>query len=102
MTRFSIGMACLTAVILSLVCVPAESQEQRGTIDGVVRDNTGAVLPGVTVTATSPALIQPSSSPSRCAQAQLPDPQPPAGNLHRDRSSYPAFKPSFGKSSVST
>ena len=28
-------------------------------INGTITDNTGAVLPGVTVTATSPALIQP-------------------------------------------
>src|SRR5688572_10885935 len=38
---------------------PAAAQEFRGRINGVVSDNTGAVLPGVTVTATSPAMIQP-------------------------------------------
>lgn len=60
MTRFGKGVAILAAVIiLAVAVVPAESQELRGTIDGVVRDNSGAVLPGVTVTATSPALIQP-------------------------------------------
>jgi hypothetical protein len=35
------------------------AQDFRGRINGTVTDNTGAVLPGVTVTATSPALIQP-------------------------------------------
>ena len=38
---------------------PASAQDFRGRINGTVTDNTGAVLPGVTVTATSPALIQP-------------------------------------------
>jgi hypothetical protein len=37
----------------------AAAQDFRGRINGTVTDNTGAVLPGVTVTATSPALIQP-------------------------------------------
>jgi hypothetical protein len=35
------------------------AQDFRGRINGTVTDNSGAVLPGVTVTATSPALIQP-------------------------------------------
>lgn len=41
--------------------VPARgaSQELRGRLTGVVTDNTGAVLPGVTVTVSGPALIQP-------------------------------------------
>ena len=39
--------------------LPAGAQDFRGRINGTVTDNTGAVLPGVTVTASSPALIQP-------------------------------------------
>jgi hypothetical protein len=35
------------------------AQDFRGRINGTVTDDTGAVLPGVTVTATSPALMQP-------------------------------------------
>jgi hypothetical protein len=50
----AIGL-CLIALVVS----PAASQDFRGRINGTVTDNTGAVLPGVTVTATSPALIQP-------------------------------------------
>ncbi len=38
---------------------PAAAQDFRGRINGVVSDNTGAVLPGVTVTASSPSMIQP-------------------------------------------
>jgi hypothetical protein len=44
---------------LALATAPAFAQDFRGRINGTVTDNTGAVLPGVTVTATSPALIQP-------------------------------------------
>jgi hypothetical protein len=39
--------------------LPAAAQELRGRITGIVTDNTGAILPGTTVTAASPALIQP-------------------------------------------
>jgi len=46
---------CLTFAWLS----PASAQEFRGRINGTVTDNTGAVLPGVTVTASGPALMQP-------------------------------------------
>jgi hypothetical protein len=38
--------------------IPAGAQASRGGIAGTVRDATGAVLPGVTVEATSPALIE--------------------------------------------
>jgi hypothetical protein len=41
--------AALMAVLLA---VPAAAQEQRGTIEGVVKDASGAVLPGATVEAT--------------------------------------------------
>src|SRR5918992_5836777 len=49
---------CLCATLLAMAA-PTLAQEFRGRINGTVTDNTGAVLPGVTVTATSPALIQP-------------------------------------------
>lgn len=50
-------------LMLALLCallVPVASSAQTGTssIAGVVRDTTGAVLPGVTVEAASPALIE--------------------------------------------
>lgn len=44
------------------VALSASAQELRGRITGVVTDNTGAVLPGVTVTVTGPALIQPQTT----------------------------------------
>jgi len=49
---------CLCVTLLAMAA-PTFAQEFRGRINGVVTDNTGAVLPGVTVSATSPALIQP-------------------------------------------
>jgi hypothetical protein len=50
----------LTCLFLVLAVVGSTSaQELRGRIEGVVTDNTGGVLPGVTVTNSSPALIQP-------------------------------------------
>jgi len=49
----------LVGLMLAAIALPASAQEFRGRINGVVLDNSQAVLPGVTVTATSPALIQP-------------------------------------------
>ncbi len=49
---------CLCVTLLAMAA-PTLAQEFRGRMNGTVTDNTGAVLPGVTVTATSPALIQP-------------------------------------------
>src|SRR5574339_910650 len=50
---------CLCVTLLAAMAAPTLAQDFRGRINGTVTDNTGAVLPGVTVTATSPALIQP-------------------------------------------
>src|SRR5687768_8928076 len=47
----------VVAVVALLLPVGASAQ-QAGAIAGVVRDTTGAVLPGVTVEASSPALIE--------------------------------------------
>ncbi|MGE3276274.1 MAG: carboxypeptidase regulatory-like domain-containing protein [Vicinamibacterales bacterium] len=49
---------CLCLLLLVSFAAPTRAQDFRGRINGTVTDNTGAVLPGVTVTATSPALIQ--------------------------------------------
>src|SRR5688572_3667961 len=49
----------LSAVVggLLLLSTPAWAQENSGIV-GVVKDTSGAVLPGVTVEAASPALIE--------------------------------------------
>ena len=55
-SRFIISSAVL--VTLLFVAVPAWSQAPTGTIAGIARDASGGVLPGVTVEASSPALIE--------------------------------------------
>jgi hypothetical protein len=40
-----------------VISATASAQEQRGSIEGVVKDSSGGLLPGVTVSATSPALV---------------------------------------------
>lgn len=45
---------CAALLALVLLAWPAAAQEQRGSIEGVVKDASGAVLPGVTVEARSP------------------------------------------------
>jgi hypothetical protein len=50
--------ACRLALILVSACLLPSVVSAQGSITGVVRDSSGAVLPGVTVEATSPALIE--------------------------------------------
>ncbi len=49
----------LVALALMFSAVPAWAQVQTGNISGRVNDNTGAVVPGVNITLSSPALGQP-------------------------------------------
>ena len=58
-----VRLLSLFALVLAIPWFAA-AQDFRGRINGTVTDNTGAVLPGVTVTASSPALIQPRSCDS--------------------------------------
>ena len=51
------GLPTATAALALLVLFPAAARAQAS-ITGVVKDSTGAVLPGVTVEASSPALIE--------------------------------------------
>ena len=51
-------------MLLVLAALPAAAQELRGRVVGTVTDNSGAVLPGATVTASGPALIQPQTTTS--------------------------------------
>ena len=43
------------AFLMLALALPAFAQEQRGSIEGVVKDASGAVLPGVTVEAKNVA-----------------------------------------------
>src|SRR5262245_54943153 len=58
-----------TSVLLSFFAIPAVASAQSA-IGGVVRDTTGAVLPGVTVEASSPALIEKTRSVITAAAGQ--------------------------------
>ena len=64
MTRplFRIPSALLVVLVIGLTAESSTAQELRGRITGVVTDNTGAVLPGVTITVAGPALIQPQTT----------------------------------------
>src|SRR5215467_7626644 len=50
-----VGLACLIGVSLA---TPARAQADRASISGLVQDASGAVLPGVSVEASSPVLIE--------------------------------------------
>src|SRR5258706_13893038 len=54
--RFTAGLAVLA---IALCGSPAWAQQQTGEIFGKVTDQSGAVLPGVTVIVTGPSLLQP-------------------------------------------
>src|SRR5687767_14959483 len=49
--------ATVLAAVLVLLCATAAFAQTTGSVNGTVTDNTGAVLPGVTVTATSPIMM---------------------------------------------
>lgn len=63
----SLRTLALAILAIGLFADVAIAQELRGRIVGVVKDDSGAVVPGVTVTATSPALIQPQTTTSGAA-----------------------------------
>src|SRR5690349_17237514 len=51
-----IRRVCLAVLILCLLTLPSVAQVTTGTINGRVTDASGAVIPGVTVTLTSPVI----------------------------------------------
>jgi hypothetical protein len=54
----SIGLAAIAILVLAVLSpAPGYAQSSQGRVTGIVTDSQGAVLPGVTVTASSPALI---------------------------------------------
>src|SRR5262249_3206759 len=59
MRRISVGRIVVAVVVLAFLPSIAAAQS---TIAGVVRDTSGAVLPGVTIEASSPVLIEKSRS----------------------------------------
>src|SRR6266496_3900906 len=53
MKRLASQFFFLLTILMVLSAMPLIAQEQTGVIEGIIKDPTGAVLPGVTVEATS-------------------------------------------------
>ena len=64
------ALASVASVVTLVVLFPTLSFAQSS-IAGVVKDDSGAVLPGVTVEAASPALIERSRSVTSDGQGQF-------------------------------
>ena len=60
-------LAVCLAALLPLLATSASAQTGDGSLRGYVRDAQGGVLPGVTVTATSPAVLAPVTAVSDSA-----------------------------------
>ncbi len=54
---FRLGLIALVALV-GLILAPAAAYAQQASVAGTVKDSSGAVLPGVTVEVSSPALIE--------------------------------------------
>jgi hypothetical protein len=61
-TRWMWRTGFLLVAALTALAEQAQAQDFRGRIAGIVKDTSDAALPGVSVVATSPALIQPQST----------------------------------------
>ena len=73
-----VAFRCFCLVVLSgLAGATSSWAQQTGTLAGVVRDAQGAVLPGVTVTATSDALLGARTSPTGATGTYLLTGLPP-------------------------
>src|SRR2546430_16165390 len=82
-------------VALGLLLVPIAAHAQ-GTLTGVVKDTSGAVLPGVTVEAASPVLIEKTRSvvtdSSGGGRVRVPRPPPDPRSLRGPRCSPPQHR----------
>jgi hypothetical protein len=68
--RLVVPIWVIAIAVMSFASPSAYAQGQTGSIAGVVRDSSGAVLPGVTVEASSPALIEKTRSVVTDGQGQ--------------------------------
>jgi molybdopterin synthase catalytic subunit len=76
--RLLIAVVAAAAV---LVVVPTEAEAQSA-FAGVVRDTTGALMPGVTVEAASPVLIERVRTARHRRQRRIPHRRPAAWHLY--------------------
>src|SRR5258708_12479175 len=83
---------CLAAC-LSLSASPASAQTGDGSLRGYVKDQQGGVLPGVTVTATSPDVLAPVVAVSDTAGYYRLNNLPPGQySLNADLTGFAAYK----------
>ena len=80
MMKTAVARLWLVALVMFLAGRPALAQSA---IAGVVRDSSGAVLPGVTVEASSPALIEKIEIGRHERGGPVPDRRPPPRHLQR-------------------
>ena len=83
-------IACLAAIFL----LPAPALAQNAEIAGAVRDESGAVLPGVTVEASSPALIERTRVVLTDGQGRSPRHRAQPRRGYKITSRFPASEPS--------
>ena len=71
--------------VMTLMSFPAAASAQglSGSVTGVVKDSSGAVLPGVTVEVSSPALIEKDPLRRHRRQRPVPNHRSPARHLYR-------------------
>ena len=81
--RQSIGRVAglVLAALLALAATAGAQNLTSGSIDGVVTDESGGAMPGVTVTATSRALQVPNVTSVTDARRSLSPDRPAAGDL---------------------
>ncbi len=60
------------ALVCVAGCIPDAMAQQSASISGIVTDTTGGVLPGVTIEASSPVLIE--KARTRCIRGEWPVP----------------------------
>ena len=73
---------CMAVLCAGALLAPATASAQTG-IAGVVRDTTGAIMPGVTVEASSPALIEKSRRGDQRQRGPVQDRRPAARHIYR-------------------
>ena len=82
-TRGVAAVLCVGALTPSLAAAQGGGASVTGTIQGRVTDASGAVLPGVTVTATSPSMIGTQTQVTN-ENGSYRFPGRAAGRLHHD------------------
>ena len=86
-------------VVLLGVAYPPAAAYGQSQIVGQVTDNTGGVVPGVTVEAASPVLIEGSRISITDSQGPVRNRRPPTWRLRGDVHPFPASPPSSATNS---